>query len=431
MIAVIRQIRPWTLFGAGLFVVWATFTSFDPSFLTVSGVGPKIVFLFLALALWFPNRSRKPIPFAVPVLVVAIAVPLVWSIVATYYPHPYAGLSPSPTRMTAEHASHFLYLLIYLPIADLTVNHDGRAGVALWLLPAVGLCAVTWILYFLHSGGSNLGIEYTTRGLGALERIGPLQGIVSLPGEHPVRLFFGNHILLIPAAAALLGLALSSSQRRWYAGALLLVLTTLYPVQSRGITIGVLLVLAVVAAIATRSGRVWPAFLLCLGVVVLFNTAVDVRTAAFLHGEFGDLSSQQRVSQAPELIAGFRQRPILGSGLGATLPSGFVRSTTEPYSFELSYHQMLFQNGIVGLAVILALPIWAIVRTLMAVRFLRREDLGWAAAGVGAVTGLLFAGATNPLLASSFGMLALATALALCARAVALGSPPAIGWRRA
>ena len=409
------------MLGTYLFVIWATFITADP--ISFGGIPLKLFLLALALAMWFPHRSRGPIPLAIPVIAVAVVVPIVWAVVASYHFHPYAGQDPSPTAMTAEHASRFLYLLIYLPIADAILHANVGPATRMWLVPVVLLCGLTWVLYVLYVKlGVNIGVEITRGGPG---KVGPLLGVVTPPGFTPVRIFFANHILIVPAVAALIGwsLACKGSRIQWpLIAALGFTVVTLYPIHTRGLTIAVLVVLAAVASLSWQIGSAWPAALLAVSVVVLLTTSFDTRAAAFLTGDRSDQSSRDRVVQGPQLIAAFKDRPLLGSGLGATLQSGYYRSPTEPYQFELNYHQILFQNGIVGLAVILGLPLLAMARAVLAMKRLPREESALAIGGVAGVAGLLMAGASNPYLISSYGMLALAVMLALCARAVHLAA---------
>jgi len=409
------------MLGTYLFVLWATFVTADP--VSIGGIPFKLFLLMLALGLWLPHRTGRPIPFTIPVCLVAIGVPIVWSIVGLFYPHPYDGMTPSPAHMTLAHGSRFLYLLIYLPIADYTLHASARRAVAMWVRPALGLISLTWLLYVLyHHLGVDLPVTLTTTGRDASAKLGPLLGVVSPPGVSPARVFFANHILIIPAIAVLIAwLVLADRRRRWWAlAAALAGLAVLYPIHSRGLTIGVLAVLLTTAGLSWRTRSLWPSALLCVSIAVLLSTGFDTRAVQFLTGNRSDPSSQDRVIQAPQLLDGFVKRPILGSGLGATLPSGYARSTTEPYQFELSYHQILFQNGVVGLALIVGLPLLAGIRCLLALQHLHRDERVMAVAGMAGLAGMLVAGASNPYLISSYGMLAVAVTLALCARAVQL-----------
>lgn len=58
-------------------------------------------------------------------------------------------------------------------------------------------------------------------------------------------------------------------------------------------------------------------------------------------------TENERLVQGKYLIEWFKKEPFFGNGAGAVIP-GFARSTKEPWNFELSYHEMLFQSGLIG-----------------------------------------------------------------------------------
>jgi hypothetical protein len=297
----------------------------------------------------------------------------------------------------------------------------------MWVVPVLALCALTWLLYILYNRlGVDIGVSRISTEATAPSKVGPLAGIVEAPGQGVGRMFFSNHILLLPTIAVLMGLtlrgpSLDDRHRRWLLIALLFAIATLFPIHTRGITIGMLAVLVVIAALSFRIGSIWPVVMLGAIAALLLLTSIDPRATAFLKGERSDASIQERVIQAPQLLQAWERRPLLGSGLGAVLPSGFARSASAPYSFELTYHAILFQNGLVGLLLIVGVPLYIALGALLALRRLAREERALAIGGAAGIAGLLVAGATNPYLISTFGMLALAATLAVCARAVHLG----------
>lgn len=76
-------------------------------------------------------------------------------------------------------------------------------------------------------------------------------------------------------------------------------------------------------------------------------------------------SEDERTIQKPYLINAFRKSPVLGSGFGGY--AGYVRSDERPWGYELTYYQMLFNLGIVGMTVLgtlFAVYIVAVVRLL-------------------------------------------------------------------
>jgi hypothetical protein len=61
----------------------------------------------------------------------------------------------------------------------------------------------------------------------------------------------------------------------------------------------------------------------------------------------------ERTIQKPYLIDAFKESPVFGSGFGAT--ASYIRSDVRPWRYELTYYQMLFNLGIVGVALLITL----------------------------------------------------------------------------
>jgi hypothetical protein len=84
-------------------------------------------------------------------------------------------------------------------------------------------------------------------------------------------------------------------------------------------------------------------------------------------------SDDERTIQKPYLINAFMKSPVLGSGFGGR--AGYVRSDERPWSYELTYYQMLFNLGIVGVT---ALGVLFSVYFVTVVRLLRQFKEGSA-----------------------------------------------------
>ncbi len=103
----------------------------------------------------------------------------------------------------------------------------------------------------------------------------------------------------------------------------------------------------------------------------------------------------ERSRQAPFLIRGFREAPIMGAGFGAY--AGYGRSVDRPWTYELTYHQLLFNIGLTGVAClggILALSFGRIVLLL------RRFPAPQAFALLVGFCSLLLGAYSNPYLGS-------------------------------
>lgn len=137
-----------------------------------------------------------------------------------------------------------------------------------------------------------------------------------------------------------------------------------------------------------------------VGVLALSGNTLVLRTwdriAGFLTGQSQTLDDRVRAEQIEELLAAWSQSPIFGHGFGAVI-EGYSRSDDRPWNFEMQYHLLLFQVGIVGLALLLAAAGIAIRCFVQALR--ERRDLTpvllFTAAAALAMT---IANGTNPYL---------------------------------
>ena len=89
-----------------------------------------------------------------------------------------------------------------------------------------------------------------------------------------------------------------------------------------------------------------------LAVVILavaLATPARIQEVGYIRHLAEAFSAQdERAIQKGYLVAAFEESPILGSGLGAN--AGYSRSEDRPWTYELTYHQLLFNIGIVGFA---------------------------------------------------------------------------------
>ena len=139
-------------------------------------------------------------------------------------------------------------------------------------------------------------------------------------------------------------------------------------------------------------------FLIARGYINI-NSIISRFRAVLAGGE----ESSERSIQAEALIRGFLQHPVFGSGAGASAP-GIIRNQDFTWAYELSYHAVLFQSGIVGFSLY--------VIALLSIAFgcvagAKRKDKSYSSY-VALLAGLLIgyiANASNPYFSSSFDFL--------------------------
>jgi hypothetical protein len=88
----------------------------------------------------------------------------------------------------------------------------------------------------------------------------------------------------------------------------------------------------------------------------------SVSGAAFIRIRQAFSSEDERTIQKPYLLDGFMNSPIFGSGFGAS--ASYLRSDERPWMYELTYYQMLFNLGIVGMTTMAMLISIYLVRTV-------------------------------------------------------------------
>jgi hypothetical protein len=77
-----------------------------------------------------------------------------------------------------------------------------------------------------------------------------------------------------------------------------------------------------------------------------FNLIADM--LIIVYENIDGAANETRKNQAALLINRFVDHPLLGVGLGVPHPD-IIRSVTSPWSYELSYHSLLYQTGIIGI----------------------------------------------------------------------------------
>jgi O-Antigen ligase len=392
----------------------------------IARVPLKLLVVAFALASWLDvyrpwERSWRSYAFGAPVLAVGILVPVVWFVLALVLHRQHDPAQPENTSYAIQQASRFAYLLLYFPIRD----EVSRCGAAIakrpdwpllihrvWLWPTLALCAITLLIFLGHV---FLGLDY-----GGGE-VGPLQGDIAVESTGTFRVFLVDDVMLIPATILVLATAYREQLGRLGRVSAFALLATVYLAHARGIWVGIIVAAAVVVLISKRHvSRSAPRRLAAIALILGLATALIVTAdpsvshgVASLFNERNEQSTSVRLEQAPQLIRGFRRHVALGSGLGATLPSGYHRSTSAPWSFELTYLQLLFQLGVIGLVILLTVPAAALFFAFRALSRAEPNRRIMIAAGIGGLVGFVFTSASNPYLMSSVGMLALAVLLVM------------------
>ena len=127
------------------------------------------------------------------------------------------------------------------------------------------------------------------------------------------------------------------------------------------------------------------------------NQPGEVGIAAIDHLSAAFSAEDERSIQSGYLLSGFADNPILGSGFGSY--AGYLRSDDRPWMYELTYFQLLFNCGIVGILY------WGLLfgsYLFLACRVIRenRDSNGQPLALIVGMCTILVGAHSNPYLAS-------------------------------
>ncbi len=357
-----------------------------------------------------PWQARRELPrLTVPVLVVGVGIPLVWVLVAWLRHHAGDPVQRHGLTNAVTEASHFPALLLFFPLVDFLRAGGARRRSTIWLGPAIVTAVITLAIW---TAWTVAGADYGTHQLRLLS------GVIG-PGAGPFRVQLVTQIMFVPALAMVLARAARDGLSTGGALLAVAILGAAVVSHTRGYWLALLCVCAIVIAFSVdrrrwRTMRTAVPWLVCLAIL-----AVEPIPALEHARSISEISLSTRIAEAHQLLRGIRLHLLSGSGLGATLPDGYVRSPGDPWSFELTFYQLLFELGIVGLLVLLALPLSALIRVSRRVMGLTGDAALAARVALATLLGLLVADATNPYLINSAGMLALAVGLVYAERALA------------
>lgn len=114
---------------------------------------------------------------------------------------------------------------------------------------------------------------------------------------------------------------------------------------------------------------------------------------------FSDASTELRYEQFHLLIKSWLQKPLLGYGHGA-VSDFIVRSEKTPWMYELSYVALLFQTGIIGLLLYMAILFWPIYKGMQLLKHRNAESALFIIPSIVGCVCFLVANGTNPYLQS-------------------------------
>lgn len=117
---------------------------------------------------------------------------------------------------------------------------------------------------------------------------------------------------------------------------------------------------------AISSYLVWSGFLVIAGFTLLTEYTEFSFSATLEHLLSAVAVDDERSLQAPFLIDGFSEKFLIGNGFGVN--AGYTRNFDRPWIYELVYHQLAFNLGLIGLSIVILTAGLIISRALSQLR---------------------------------------------------------------
>ncbi|TXN28214.1 O-antigen ligase family protein [Lacisediminihabitans profunda] len=355
--------------------------------------------LIFAASLTLAIKGRRTIagPAAIPILIV-IAVGVYGSLIGISNPGVANGalvwiVAPIlfGTWVWAGDKKLIRMVMFAAVIVTILISVIAVAYVALSM---AGIRVPQWIVTQLelnYNGNSFGATAITLYGLSTLVATGPMWLTASLLPQHP--LLPKKPLVMVAGALSLLVSLLAGRSA-------LTVVAIVVPV-------GAWVVWRIYSRRLPRSLRMKIAPLGVVVVVIVgilgaaavgtngFTRALK-RLISVVTGTGQTISEKIRAEQSDQLVHAWFNSPIFGHGFGATI-AGYSREEARPWNFELQYHLILFQVGLLG-AVVLAIGVtFAILGLWRAVRMQPAMLAPVLVAAAGAAA-MLVANASNPYL---------------------------------
>jgi hypothetical protein len=219
------------------------------------------------------------------------------------------------------------------------------------------------------------------------------------------RVFWSSSIFLLGGIYFLAVTRPRPMKVRWFValGLAILALGATYIRAFLGaITIFVLLTYLLRKFYASRQVQFPIVTILGIWVVGIVSVSVAINpTFLSTIGLARDASDVDRVEQATALLSQFQAHPLVGTGFGSYVYQ-VIRGADAPYSYELVFYALLMKLGVIGMiALVLILGLALKLAGARKVASTRSSDFAlWTAF----MTGLWFAGATNPMVTNFVGM---------------------------
>jgi len=303
---------------------------------------------------------------------------------------------------------YIIWILLYYFLQVPLIGQSGSRFIFNCALIATLLICIYNITFLLNSMKIIPDTIITNAEMGA--NIGIHEGYIQLSAHN-----IGTLMFLAPMAlAAVLGGYFSSPKEKSFGVCLLIISTIIVILSGRRALLFIVLISPIltwfiwIIVNKQKSIKVRYSIARFYLFLIFLGCSIAIGLIAFTQWDFQDFllritgaftdDDGIRIAQGKALLDGWKESPFWGHGFGIGV-NGVVRDTQAPWVYELSYHLLLHNVGIIGLAwwlVVISTPIFYAIKIIRQRTELQKIMVPLI---VGEIS-FLIANATNPYLGS-------------------------------
>lgn len=361
----------------------------------------ELVFaILLAKTLFVFIRNRRKFPYFIPFLLISIVLPLFGSINSLA-----RGTYPS---FVFDDAKGYVFLLTGLCLGFLVyINNELKKLIINHFLIATLIVSITTIVILMLELSGIQGIYKSSEWL-----IAHNLGFAGLEINGQFRVFIRSQLYVMLSLILVFSMIINGKHKIRNYILLLIYFITIVICNTRGLWLGSILGLTIIFFYSKFNFKK----IIFVYIAVFISIYLGLTQQDFISKTFDrlgsslDFSSNEsnfiRAEQANQLLYEFQNHFVFGKGFGSPLSTGYVRAEI-PYTFELSYYELLYKLGIAGFS------LFVIGLVFLLVYIMKVKNKPLQRGLFASYMSFILLSTTNPYIVSSLGMFFLSIVFAL------------------
>jgi O-Antigen ligase len=360
--------------------------------------------LLLVKTLMLMFKTKIKFPYLKPFMLIGILVPIYGAVISVF--------RGGNLTYIFDDAKGYIFFLTGLCLSYMTcINNNLKTKIIKHFLSASVIVSLATITFLLLATTGAQGIFESSQWL-----IDRNLGFAGVETNGQYRIFMSGQLYVMLSLILVFSQMMNGQKNKMNLILFIIFSACILISNTRGLWLGSVIGLGFVFIYSKLSIKklvtIYIGTILIFSSLFFFQDYIETVTERFSSSfDFSnDASNSTRSEQTDQLLTEFYNYPLIGKGFGATLSSGYTRAEI-PYTFELSYFELLYKLGVVGFS-FFALGILFIFKLLISTNNKKIKN-----GLIAAFLSFIVLSTTNPYIVSSLGMFFLAILVSLSTNA--------------